>query len=392
MKHNTIIILILTLLFSGVSVAENSQATTETITSGYKVALHSKVLNEDRSLLINLPQGYDKDNKQQYPVIVTLDGSTHFHHLSGTINWLSESAGRIPKMIVVALENTQRGRDMTASYNKGGADKFIQFIKTELVPYINKQYRTNGFRILAGHSMAGHLTLNVLHQHPELFNAYVAMAPWLHQDRGDTSLVDLLAAKVDKKAYNNKFVYLSIGDEPRLLPKYQKLASMFESHAPESLKLSSLTSPTDDHMSIPSATMNKALQDIFKPTRLSPTSETAQQGVEAIESYFDHLSKHVYGYPISPEAAINGLAYHVLREQGAEQALTILKQNNQKFPNSANTYNSLADVYYRNKNYQLALTQIDKAIAVAKLTQSESLPWFERRKSRIENAMQKSTN
>ena len=358
------------------------------IVLGQEISLFSKVLNEQRTLLVHLPRGYETDTERDYPVLVTLDGQTHFKHMSGTVDWLSNQTGRIPRMIVVALTNTQRGRDMTASHNGGGGDKFVEFIANELMPYIDNKYRTRSFKILAGHSMAGHLTLNVLNQAPELFNAYVAMSPWFHQDRGETKLGELLADKIGKKPYDSKFVYVSIGDEQRLRPMYDAFVKVLKLKAHSKLDWHSKVSGKDNHMSIPSNTMNEALQFIFEKQRLSPDSEVAQGGIESIKQYYQTISKEKYGYDISPEGAINRLGYHWLWQGNTEKAIEIFEANVKEFPGSPNTYESLAEAYQDNKQFELALTTIAKGIKIGEAANSNEVRWLKRREQRIKEAMQ----
>lgn len=386
---------VLGLLLSGAIIrtenvfAQEAAAVTP-ITVGQEVNLYSKVLDEDRTLLIHLPDSYQTNVKKDYPVLYTLDGTTHFKHMSGTVDWLSNQAARAPEMIVVAITNTQRGRDMTASHNSGGADNFIKFIEKDVFSYVDNHYRTRDFRILAGHSMAGHLTLNVLEQKPNMFNAYVAMSPWFHQDRGKQSLVRMLKKKLGKQTYASKFVFVSIGDEERLKPKYDEFVSVLEDNAHHGLDWRSKVSLEDDHMSIPSNTMNEALTFIFASQRLSPESDVAKQGIPAIKRYYAKLSNEIYGYDIPAESAINRLGFHLLRNQQEEKAIKVFKQNIKEFPDSANVHNSLAEAYRRTQKYNLALIQINKAINIGEKVASPNTEWYKRRKQRIEDAMKQS--
>ena len=333
------------------------------IISGEKRILASKVLGEDRTLLISLPKGYESNNTRHYPVLYALDGETHFQHINGTVDWLSNQAIQIPQMIIVAITNTQRGRDMTASYNNGGADHFLKFIQGELIPYIDTQYRTQPFRILSGHSMAGHLALNVFNQSPQLFNAYIAMSPFFLQDRGETKLVERLNKQLSDGVPGNPFIYASIGDETRLMPMFQAFEKGLEK-AGKNLRWQSFVSADDTHMSIASNTINNALRFIFQPLHLAPDSEIAKQGVTAIKAYYRNISKEIYGYTISPEPAINQLGYHLIFTQKAPQkALDVFQANVALFPFSPNAHDSLAEGYKHTNQYTQALESVEKAIA-----------------------------
>jgi predicted alpha/beta superfamily hydrolase len=67
----------------------------------------------------------------------------------------------------------------------GKADRFLSFINDELVPDLDKKYRTNkNKRILIGHSLGGYFSLYALHQNllnkNSIFNGYIAASPSTH--------------------------------------------------------------------------------------------------------------------------------------------------------------------------------------------------------------------
>lgn len=377
--------LITTTGFTNAEIAQHDSPdsfTQESIVSGHKVQLFSPILDEQRTVLIQLPVGYEDNPQRRYPVLYTLDGDTHFRHISGTVDWLSEQANQIPRMIVVAITNTQRGRDMSASYNKGGADKFLEFIQAELIPFIDSHYQTQPFRILAGHSMAGHFALNVFNQKPDLFNAFITMSPWFHQDRGETSLIDLLAEQFKQPLKTHHFLYTSIGDEVRLKPKYEKFINVLNGANSPQLKWNNFVSDSDNHMSIPSNTVNNALRFIFNPMRLATDSPEAKAGIESVRSYYTAISQEIYGYDISPEPAINSLGYDAMfTKKDNQKAIEIFKTNVALHPKSANAHDSLADGYQRNGQLKLALESVQRAIELA--SNESDIAFYERRKQRI---------
>ena len=61
------------ILFSIQCTSQNgySQKKSEEIIIGNKITVHSKVLNENRQILIRLPEGYNR-SKQKYPVLYLL--------------------------------------------------------------------------------------------------------------------------------------------------------------------------------------------------------------------------------------------------------------------------------------------------------------------------------
>jgi predicted alpha/beta superfamily hydrolase len=167
-------------------------AVAESIDIGTVQHIESKILNEDRTYKVYLPEHYNDKRfpSQQYPVIYLLDGEKYFHVFSGIVKSMSKGLySQIPESIVVAIQNTNRSLDLTPTktevpYPSGGAKNFESFIENELMPTINKKFRTLDFNILVGHSFGGLFALNTLLNNSELFNAYIVIDPSLWWNDG----------------------------------------------------------------------------------------------------------------------------------------------------------------------------------------------------------------
>ncbi|PLX20736.1 MAG: hypothetical protein C0597_04015 [Marinilabiliales bacterium] len=109
---------------------------------GFRDSLSSKILNENRTILIHLPDEYNE--KQSYPVLYRLDGNPELlMETISTTNRLIYGDELIPEMIIVAIENVNRPRDMwptnTMYYPEtetAGAKVFLDFIEKELIPHV----------------------------------------------------------------------------------------------------------------------------------------------------------------------------------------------------------------------------------------------------------------
>src|SRR5215213_9568963 len=142
------------LLISSATLAQPG-TTTGTVKT---LTIKSAVLGEDRVVLVRTPVGYET-SKVKYPVLYMTDGDAHMGHTAGTIDFLTRN-GRISDLIVVGVTNTDRARDLTPvkssaknaagelqAPTSGGADNFLKFFETELIPEIEKQYRVQPYRI-----------------------------------------------------------------------------------------------------------------------------------------------------------------------------------------------------------------------------------------------------
>src|SRR5690606_31756899 len=180
---------------------------------GACAVLRAEILGEARPYLVYTPPGYDAGD-QRYPVIYLLDGDAHFHHATGVAAFLA-AQNRMPPAIVVGIANTDRSRDLTPTRQpqpptSGGADRFLEFLASELIPRIERDYRTAPLRILVGHSFGGLFAVHALISRPELFDVHIAASPSLQWD-GELMakrLEPLLAGTI------NEHLYFTLGTEP----------------------------------------------------------------------------------------------------------------------------------------------------------------------------------
>lgn len=197
-------------------------ANNELLGLGKQHMLKSDVLQEDRPIIISLPVGYS-ESQANYPVIYVLDGLGNIKHTVGTIELLTES-GLIPPLIVVGIESLDRSRDLTPSNagqnvyggtgdagipQSGGAPKFLSFLSSELIPYIEANYRTHPYRILEGHSFGGLFGVFALMDSPEVFDAFIIEAPALWWNKEE--MTEKAKEFFKSNATLNKAVYFGIG-------------------------------------------------------------------------------------------------------------------------------------------------------------------------------------
>ncbi len=196
------------------------------ISIGTKHQLYSNVLHENRNVWIHLPNSYNDtlNSQEHYPVLYLLDGDWQFHSLVAIQEALSGGYyNYMPEMIIVGIVNTDRSRDLTPTNGKvihnnkvihetsGGADNFLSFLTEELRPYINNNFRTNGYNMLEGHSFGGLFTIYTLMTQPQLFNAYIANDPSLWWD--NKYVYHLAEKNWDNLLLNNCTLYLSIAND-----------------------------------------------------------------------------------------------------------------------------------------------------------------------------------
>ncbi len=182
---------------------------------GNKFIIKSDILDEKRTCLINFPDSYYDASEvdEKYPIVILLDGYTHFKTAIGIVHFLSSDRNRnylMSKSIIVAIENIDRERDFTVTKIKtkrpntmGGGKKFLDFIQKELVPYLDKNYKTEQSRTLIGHSLGGLLTLNSYMDKNSIFDAYICIDPsiWWNEEIMKNKVDSISSVSLNKKLY-----------------------------------------------------------------------------------------------------------------------------------------------------------------------------------------------
>lgn len=198
----------------------NSQDSVKPFTIGVTRILKSEILNENRTLNIYLPDGFEKT--KSYPVIYLLDGSANedFLHIVGLVQFYKMQFN-MPDFLVVGIANVDRKRDFTFHTDlddlkkeyptTGHSEKFIEFIEKELQPFIEKTYKATETKYIIGQSLGGLLATEILLKKPSLFTHYLIVSPSLWWD--NESLLKQSKSLLDTQKEMNQYVYISVGME-----------------------------------------------------------------------------------------------------------------------------------------------------------------------------------
>jgi predicted alpha/beta superfamily hydrolase len=366
-------------------------------------SVYSNILGEQRKVWVYVPSGFlgTNDSTTRFPVVYLLDGDSHFQSVVGVIQQLSEANGNsnFPQMIVVAIPNIDRTRDLTpmhissdlpnmdsnASKNTGGGENFVAFMEKELIPHIDSIYPTQPYRLLIGHSFGGLTVMNVLTNHTKLFNAYVAIDPsmWYDKER----FLKATEQKLAQQKYDGIKLYLGIANtmpDGMTIEKMQKdttattrhirsifaLDKFIKTNKQNSLQFASKYYVDDDHGSVPLITEYDALRFIFNYYKYKFTTQDFTDSSTAFvikyQVHYQTVSKEL-GYKVSPpEVLTNGLAYQSLNSKFFTKAAAFYKLNIDNYPASSNVYDAYGNLLALIKDTANAITYYQKAFAISK--------------------------
>jgi uncharacterized protein len=342
-----------------------------------RVTVKSEVLGEERTVLVRTPPGYAARAGERFPVLYMTDGDAHIQHTSGTVSFLARNA-RMPEMIVVGISNTDRTRDLTPTRvermpgqpnvrfpTSGGADKFLKFIETELVPLVESKYRTQPYRALAGHSLGGLFAVHAMLAKPDLFNSYIAVSPSLQWD--NFVLIDRLKEFFKSRKEYNRTLFASLGNEPGDIgDAFGMFQDELKRQQVKGFVWEAARYDDEDHGSVVLRSHYAGLRKIYDGWQYprDPATGAIAGGLKGVEEHYRKLSERLNYAVVPPEALLNVVGYTLMGQGNMEEAVAAFKLNVERYPGSANVYDSLAEAYERGGKLDLALPNYEKAHAL----------------------------
>lgn len=179
--------------------------------------IYSENVADPFFILVSVPDSYASGDNN-YPVIYVLDGDISFG-MAASISRYLQIGNNIPELIVVGIGYGALNKSIVKKRNRdykpeqaGGAENFLEFIKKELIPYIETNYRTiPGERTINGYSLGGLFCLYTLFTSPESFNRYIIGSPNLSWD--NYSIFNYEEESTEKLSDNQLTIFMSVGSE-----------------------------------------------------------------------------------------------------------------------------------------------------------------------------------
>ena len=253
----------------------------------------SKSLDEDREITISLPNSYENQPKQRFPILVLLDGDFLFDPFQGALSY-GNYWDDLPEVIIIGItqnKNNERSADCTIDKTNGlpseKGERFYEFIGLELIPYIEKKYRVAPFKMIAGLDTTASFLNYFLFKDTPIFDAYIAMSPE-HPSGMEEQIPDRLAV-ITKPI----FYYHSIGDGDSKKMRNRNIAL---DELAKKIEKNSLYYKFDDfkgasHYSLVLNSIPSALYHIFSVYQPISNSEYNDKIVGLPSGYVDYLTK-----------------------------------------------------------------------------------------------------
>jgi predicted alpha/beta superfamily hydrolase len=263
--------------------------------------IQSKSLNQEREILVYTPIDYDWRENEYFNVIYVFDSHSRefFDYTSSMISFLTDNT---KSYIVVGITSPYNEKldysrnndllpvletkDSKNRYGKysGNANNFFNFVSTEIIPFIDSNYRTLNTKIAVGHSLSASFILDTFIKNPDLFNAYLAISPNLAYD--NDKLANKLVSFDYSKITSPTYLYLSNANEgidywKEWKPAREKVYSFYK----KTLKNNNFKTqinefPENNHWSTFPPSLNKGLDFYFEKIEKTQEKKLSKEEYE----------------------------------------------------------------------------------------------------------------
>jgi predicted alpha/beta superfamily hydrolase len=219
----------ITLLFAAVfAVAQPVARVTD-------LSMKSQYFNHERQVLIYTPEGYDEYDATDFDVMYVFDSQdrSKFDFVHCALDLACPTSEDDSKRFIIVgicstnlpdidyyrntdylpmpIHESTKGKGLF-KYEKGygRSGDLKKFLKNELMPYIDKNYRTSGRTIGIGHSLSASFVLDCMVT-DDLFDDYIAMSPNCYFD--EFRVASGIEQYPFKSLTKPRFIYTSMANE-----------------------------------------------------------------------------------------------------------------------------------------------------------------------------------
>jgi predicted alpha/beta superfamily hydrolase len=308
--------------------------------------INSKILGETRRLLVYLPRGYE-GSAITYPVIYHTYGDylTYFADAYTALERLGDEA-RAPQLILVGIDNIDRYRDLRPLQRDGspaGIDNYTRFLTDEVIPFVEKEYRTAGYRILAGPQAGAVFGLYTIQNDPGLFDAFILNNPFTNRPNARLLLEQAEQFYVSRESLQ-KFLFITYGgsgESPQDVADVERFAGLAAPARDKGLDLRLNDISGNDEFIVPLC-LKEGLRELFAPYYVP--SDHRFQNLAEINAFYSGLSGK-FGYDVAPsEWVMTRSADALIAQKDYAKAVEILVRQTSLYPNMLNGWWRLAGI------------------------------------------------
>ena len=360
------------------------------------VRIPSKILGEERVVHVSLPLNYGVA-RRRYETTYLLDG-----HVRQFFDITVAAAGydvvadlqhdyATPPQIVVGVDQIDRGADLGRNQ-----ELFTRFLVEELIPYIDREFRTNRYRTLIGHSLGGRFALMTFCRAPGVFPAVIAISAAGGDSTSADAVTRCLSTAFNAPGTALRQLVLSAGDqEPRVIQGMERLRDFLRANAPPHWRWTTIEGAGLGHTDTPMATIPPGIRFIHDksvwemPRGLADSVQFGRVAdpERAVDAFYSNLSARV-GVPMTPSLKWMLAPTRVLIQRGdSADAERAIRQLIAAYPEDLEAYGMASDLALRRGDKAASRQALNDALRMLGRLDFYDVYERERKRKLIENAL-----
>ncbi len=331
-----------------------------------KIEINSKIFNDTREIKVLLPNQYDKFPNRKYKVVYLFDAQSNdfFNYLIATYNYLKSASNHfISPVIFVGIESKDRRFEFLpknktdqpfqiygSNAKLGGADLMLEYLDKEVIPLVEKRFRSNSYNIAIGHSLGASFITYSLIDYPKMFDALIAISPNYYYD--NEQILNSFKAIKNKDNLSNKFIYIAHGKgdelEDRFSPSTEKMRKILENMNIQKPNWSVNELNNNSHALTPLEGIFKGFVKLNEQLTIDETSKSFYSNkynfIANFQEFYKNSSQST-GLKLPTIEDANHLAYNCFYSNMTKEGIEVLEYTIQLYPNDSNLYDSLGEFY-----------------------------------------------
>ncbi|BCY27977.1 alpha/beta hydrolase-fold protein [Flavobacterium okayamense] len=364
----------------------------------FEETIDSKKLGGSRNFSVTLPPYYEQNVDKKYPTLLILDGE----YLSAPFNGILKYGNYwddLPEMIVISVYQNygeQRFKDSEfdeAGLPSGSGAAFFEFLGMELLPYVEGKYRTQPFRVIAGHdTTAGFLNFYLYKDNP-VFNGYISLAPEMAPEM-EKRVAERLATIQKPVMY---YQASGQGDLPELRDKTAALDQNIKAIGNKNFRYQYDDFPGASHYSLVAQAIPHALYFIFDGYQPISMVEFQDKIVKLDSGYtqylidkYENLEKNM-GLKVTPRLTdFKAIEAAIVKNKAYPELQDLSKYAEKQYPKTTLSVYHQALYYEKMGEYKKAIKTYNSAFtreAIRELSKDYMLNRAERLKNKKDESI-----
>lgn len=330
-------------------------------------SFESNKLGKTRQISIITPPSYEYEKDKKYPVIYLLDGEYLMDPFNGSLQY-GYYFDDLPEVIIVGIHQAKNNDRFTDS--KGDEEglpteksgNFYEFIAAEVIPYINDNYRTVSYKVIAGHdATAGFLNFFLYKDNP-IFDGYISLCPDFAFEM-ENRIEDRMKAMSKPISY---FQVSSITDETTIYQRVKSLDEKLSTVLNKNVSYKHLQLDGYSHYSMVPIAIPQAIYHVFKGYQ-PINKEEYKQLENQTTGFVDYLTEKYKNlntlYGVDMKIRLNdflAIQNLIIKNGSSDELKSLEKIASKEYPKTMLPFVIEASYYEKDNNYDKAIKAYEK--------------------------------